>query len=140
MPEIFSQESTGNPTPTHCGVNLEKRRWTGVALSRLEYRLVKSNNRERSEGFKEKSSGGKGWAGELSLTLRVRAETNGISISISGQDHYACVPAKSPQSCLTLCDAMDCSPSGSSVHGILQARILEWVAIPVSKGSSRPRD
>ena len=35
---------------------------------------------------------------------------------------------------------MDCSPSGSPVHGILQARILEWVAIPFSKGSSQPRD
>ena len=34
------------------------------------------------------------------------------------------------QSCLTLCDPMDCNPPGSSVHGILQARILEWVAIP----------
>ena len=39
------------------------------------------------------------------------------------------------QSCLTLCDTMDCSPPGSSVHGILQARILEWVAIPFSRGS-----
>ena len=38
--------------------------------------------------------------------------------------------------CLTLCDPMDCSPPGSSVHGILQARILEWVAIPFSRGSS----
>ena len=38
--------------------------------------------------------------------------------------------AKSPQSCLTLCDPMDCSPPGSSAHGILQARILEWIAIP----------
>ena len=38
------------------------------------------------------------------------------------------------------CDAMDCSPPGSSVHGILQARILEWVAIPFSRGSSQPRD
>ena len=37
---------------------------------------------------------------------------------------------------LTLCDTMDCSPPGSSAHGILQARILEWVAIPFSKGSS----
>ena len=37
------------------------------------------------------------------------------------------------QSCPTLFDLMDCSPSGSSVHGILQARILEWVAIPFSK-------
>ena len=44
------------------------------------------------------------------------------------------------QSCPTLCNPMDCSPSGSSVHGIFQARILEWVAISFSKGSSRPRD
>ena len=43
------------------------------------------------------------------------------------------------QSCLTLCDPMDYSQSGSSVHGIPQARILEWVAIPFSRGSSWPR-
>ena len=44
------------------------------------------------------------------------------------------------QLCPTLCNPMDCSPRGSSVHGILQARILEWVAVPFSRGSSRPRD
>ena len=44
------------------------------------------------------------------------------------------------QSCPTLCDAMDCDPPGSSVHGILQARILEWAAMPSSTGSSWPRD
>ena len=44
------------------------------------------------------------------------------------------------QSCPTLCNPMDCSPSGSSVRGILQARILGWVAIPFSRGSSQPRD
>ena len=44
------------------------------------------------------------------------------------------------QSCLTLWDRMDCSPPGSSVHGIFQARILEWVAIPFSRGSFQPRD
>ena len=49
------------------------------------------------------------------------------------------VCAKPLQSCLTLCDHMDCSPPGSSVHEILQARVLEWVAMP-SKGSSQPRD
>ena len=43
-------------------------------------------------------------------------------------------------SCLPLCNPMDCSPPGSSVHGIFQARILEWAAIPFSRGSSRPRD
>ena len=44
------------------------------------------------------------------------------------------------QSCPTLCDPMDCSPPGSSLHGILQARILEWVAKPSSRGPSQPRD
>ena len=44
------------------------------------------------------------------------------------------------ESCLTLCNPMEYSPSGSSVHGILQARILEWVAVPFSKGSSQLRD
>ena len=44
------------------------------------------------------------------------------------------------QSCPTLCDPMNPSTSGSSVYGILQARILEWVAIPFSRGSSQPRD
>jgi len=42
--------------------------------------------------------------------------------------------------CLTLCDPLDCSPPGSSVHEIFQARILEWIAIPFSRGSSQPRD
>ena len=46
----------------------------------------------------------------------------------------------SAQSCLTLCDPKDCGPPGSSVHGILQARVLEWVAISFSRGSSQPRD
>ena len=42
------------------------------------------------------------------------------------------------QSCLTLCDPVDCSLPGSSLHGILQARVLEWVAMPFSRGSSQP--
>ena len=44
------------------------------------------------------------------------------------------------QSCLTLCNPMDCRPPSCSVHGILQARILEWVTIPFSRRSSWPRD
>ena len=48
--------------------------------------------------------------------------------------------AKSLQSCLILCNPMDQSPSGSSVRGILQAKILDWVAMPSSRGSSQPRD
>ena len=47
---------------------------------------------------------------------------------------------KFAQLCLTLCNPMNCNPPGTSVHGILQARILEWVAISFSKWSSQPRD
>ena len=44
------------------------------------------------------------------------------------------------QLCPILCDPVNCSPPGFFVHGILQARILEWAAIPFSRGSFRPRD
>ena len=50
------------------------------------------------------------------------------------------VKAKVTQSCLTLCDPIDHNLPGSSVHGILQARILEWVAVPFSRGYSQLRD
>ena len=53
---------------------------------------------------------------------------------------YTCMHAKSLKFCLTLCDPMNYSPPGSSVHGILQARILERGAFPFSRGSSRSRD
>ena len=49
------------------------------------------------------------------------------------------VHAHSLQSCLTLCDPTDCSSLGSSIHGTSQARILEWIAIPFSRGSFWPR-
>ena len=54
---------------------------------------------------------------------------------------WSCVThAKSLHACLTLCDPMDWSPPGSSVHGILQPKILEWITMPSSRGSSQPRD
>ena len=52
----------------------------------------------------------------------------------------SCLCAKSLQLCLTLYNPMDCSPPGSSVHRTLQARILEWVAMPSSRGPSWPRE
>ena len=54
--------------------------------------------------------------------------------------YHVVVCVKSLQSCLTLCNSMDCSPSGSSVHGIIQVRILEWVLMTSSRGSSPPSD
>ena len=58
-------------------------------------------------------------------------ENSGISKS-GRSDVVTCVVT---QSCLTLCDPMDCNLQGSSVHGIFQARVLEWVAISFSRGS-----
>ena len=52
--------------------------------------------------------------------------------SVGGKGYMYAAAAKSLQSCLTLCDPIDGSPPGSSVHGILQARTLEWVAIAFS--------
>ena len=52
--------------------------------------------------------------------------------------HCTCACAKLLQSCPTLCNPMDCDPPRSSVHGILQARILEWVALLSSRGSPDP--
>ena len=58
-------------------------------------------------------------------------------LTLISQGALVCLVA---QSCLTLCDPMDCSPPGSSVRGILQARILEWVAVPFSRISSQTMD
>ena len=64
-----------------------------------------------------------------------------IYILESKKNHmFVCVCVLVVQLCLILCDPMDHSSSGSSVHGILQSRILEWVAISFSRGSSQPRD
>ena len=65
-----------------------------------------------------------------------------LCISVFVATKYGCFVAfcVCAQSCLTLCNPMDCSLPGSSICGIFQARILEWVAISYSTGSSRPRD
>ena len=55
---------------------------------------------------------------------------------VSNLKFSLCVHAKLLQSCFTLCNPMDYSPPVSSVHGVLQARILEWVAMPSSRGFS----
>ena len=71
------------------------------------------------------------------------------SMGFSRQEYWSGLPFPSPgsesesevaQSCPTLCDPMDYGLPGFSVHGIFQARILEWVAISFSRGSSQPRD
>ena len=68
------------------------------------------------------------------------ADANRFILIWKGTLRGACVHAKSIQLSPTLCDPADCSQPGSSIHGILQARILEWVVISFSKESSQPRD
>ena len=62
-----------------------------------------------------------------------------ILLSLMNMLKEGCMNVKLPQSCTTVCDPIDCSPPGSSIHEILQARILQWVAMPSSRESSWPR-
>ena len=74
---------------------------------------------------------------KCSMSLSIREIQIKIKII---QQHEKKVKVIVAQTCLSLCHLMDCSPPGSSVHGISQARILQWVAIPFSRGSSQTRD
>ena len=97
-------------------------------------------DRERRERERKKERGGKKYPIAFSINHTCMAQNHCIHSLYWWFKFPVCVCAKSLQSCPTLCDPMDRSPPGSSVHGILQARILEWVAMPFSRGSSRPRD
>ena len=85
-------------------------------------------------------------SGQVGETLGSKARESGIKSGplLSEITHLStkalCVCAKSFQLCPTLWNSMDSSLPGSSVHRILWAKILEWVAMPSSKGSSQPRD
>ena len=74
----------------------------------------------------------------LCATPETTAHQAPPSLGFSRQEHWSGLPFPSP--CPTLCNPMDYSPSGYSARGILQARILEWVAILFSRRSSQPRD
>ena len=74
----------------------------------------------------------------LMLTYALQLATTSVHLNFNL--YMLCARAQSLQSCLTLCDPMDHYPPDSSVHGIFQLRIPEWVATPSSRGSSRLRD
>ena len=78
---------------------------------------------------------GLGYSSKMIPFLKIKGAKS-VFFNLNDNDMCAYLVA---QSCLTLCDPKDCSLPGSSVHGILQARILEWVAMPSSWGSSPPR-
>ena len=77
--------------------------------------------------------------------MRVKEEREKVGLKLNIKklkiiwSHHSCMSVKSLQACLTLCNPMDYSRPGSSVHGILQAGILEWGAISFSRGSAQPR-
>ena len=77
---------------------------------------------------------------ELGIELMSSALAGGFFTTEPGRKARIDSESEVTQSCLTLCDPVDCSLPGSSIHGILQARVLEWVTISLSRGSSQPRD
>ena len=86
--------------------------------------------------------GGTWWAAVYGVTAQSRTRLTRLSSSSSSKSPFPppALHVLVTQSCATLCNPMDCGPLGSSVHGILQAGTLEWVAIPFSRGSSLPRN
>ena len=79
-------------------------------------------------------------SGYLGLKVRVKSTEKGQKVDgnvliLNLGNNYAAAAAKSLQLCPTLCNPMDCSPPGSSVHGIFQARVPEWLAIAFSNGN-----
>ena len=130
-------------------------------MKKAFFLLLHGNHRERSDPAKRKRQGSDGWdmsslAGSPSSKPapsppcflinppwrpeNVECEGKIKMIFKTGLPYpYSCVPSHA-QSCLTLCDPVDCSLPGSSVHGILQARILKWVDMPSSSGSSPSRN
>ena len=113
--------------------------WGGVGGTRMRLPLGKRAGNDRTRGSPEAESYGSCFPSQF---LSVWWNSNKTSISRiwvkvihHKMYHFKVNKVKVAQSCLTLCE-----PMGYTVHGILQARILEWVAFPFSRGSSQPRD
>ena len=104
----------------------------GFPVHHQPLELTQTHVHRVSDGqFFSQPLGGEFWQ----CVVHWRREWQTTSVFLPWEPHSEVV-----QSCLTLCDPMDCSLSGSSVHGILQARILEWVAMLSSRGSYQPRN
>ena len=78
--------------------------------------------------------------GARSVSACVLISVSFFWIAVKYMSHIHCLACMRAQLCPTLCDPMDCSLPGSSVHGTILSGILEWAAISSSRGSSRPRD
>ena len=129
-------EGNGNPLQCSCLENLMDRgTWPatvcGVTKSRTQLRAhcARAHTHTHTHAHTHLSS-------KFILSLFTLLNLN----FLSKYKRVSCMRAKSFQSCLTLCDPIDCSTPGSSIHGIFQARILEWFAMPSSRESSQTRD
>ena len=78
------------------------------------------------------------WLRKLCINLQGWDAEGGDGREVRKGGDICIKPSEVAQSCLTLCDPVDCSPPGSSIHGIFQARVLEWVAISFSRDLPDP--
>ena len=115
------------------GLNLCLLHWQADSLPLSHQRSLDDST------IKRKSNLLNHWGEPMSLHLFIQ-HANPFLILEKSSNNTIIVLCLVAQSCLTLCNPTDCSPTGSSIHGILQATILEWVAMPSSRGSSQPRD
>ena len=118
------------PSPMH---ESEKWKWSPVQL--LATPWTAAYQAPPSMGFSSKSTGV-----DCHCLLHFKYYQYSNTSCFIFQSIFARICANLLLLCLTLCNPMDCSWQGSSVHGILQARILKWIAMSSSRGSSRPRD
>ena len=112
------------------------------SLASYGHRRVRHDLATKQQQQQQKRQGDLGEVGNPEPAGTVPSEAAFTCVSHCPEITIICLrlDGSVPKSCLTLCYPMDCSLPGSSVHGIFQARILEWVAISFSKESSRPRD
>ena len=129
----WSLPNPGEVVSTICSEKVNRQAKSSILHSRFIGKAVKPD--ENSEtyvvGRRRGEKEGEGTEEEHSFFLHLHPWV------------WSCISEKQvtvAQPCLTLHDPVDCSLPGSSVHGVLQARILGWVAIPFSRGSSQPRD
>ena len=138
LPEELSNWRLGGEPPSDCHTV-----WilTGACLP-LATPVGKSHLREGANNQGDHSGGGDGvWAPRSSgASGKLPVSSPSVFWCHSNPHCSACVHAQSFSHVWLFWDPKDCSPPGSSVHGISQARMLEWVAMPSSKGSSRPSD
>ena len=114
--------------------------------ARAEHRKNQRGCSPAKRGGRKGGQGGRegNWKGELKPDCAVKQAAwilsykRGASSRCRGLNSLCLCACSVAQSCPSLCDPMDPSPPGSSIHGISQARVLEWVAISRSEGSSRP--